>query len=58
MSQFSAKEYKMIRQWVFNLTAAIPLAERQEQRLPITPEDVSTISMAMFSEVTDCHRVT
>ena len=41
----------MIRQPVFNLTGAIPLAERQERRLPITPEDVSTLSMVMFSEV-------
>ena len=42
MSQFSVQEFLQLRQWVFNLTSGLSEEERREQRLPLTPDDVST----------------
>ena len=51
MSQFSVQEYLQLQQWVFNLTSGLSEEERREQRLPKTPDDVSTMAISMFMEV-------
>ena len=51
MSQFSVQEFLQLRQWVFNLTSGLSEQERREQRLPVTPDDVSTMAISMFMEV-------
>ena len=40
-----------IRQWVFNLSNAIPAEERQDRHLPQTVEDVNTFGLVWFVEV-------
>ena len=58
MSQFSLQEYLQLRQWVFDLTSNMTEQERQDQNLPLTLEDVNTMSIALFSEViaTESHQ--
>ena len=51
MSQFSAKDYVKIRQWVFNLGNIVPAEERQDRRLPQPVEEVNTFGMVWFVEV-------
>ena len=51
MSQFSVQEFNQLRDWVSNLTAGLSEQERREQRLPLTPDDVSTMAISMFVEV-------
>ena len=51
MSQFSVQEFNQLRDWVFNLTSGFSEQERREQRLPLTPDDVSTMAISMFMEV-------
>ena len=51
MSQFSVQEVHQLREWVFNLTSGLSEQERREQRLPLTPDDVSTMAISMFMEV-------
>ena len=51
MSQFTLQEFRTIRQWRFDLTRAIPAADREEGDLPTRAEEVSTMRMSMFMEV-------
>ena len=51
MSQFSAKEYLQLRQWVFNMTSGLSEQERRDRGLPVTPEDVNTMATATFIDV-------
>ena len=51
MSQISVQEFLELREWVFNLTSGLSEQERREQRLPMTPDDVSTMAISMFMEV-------
>ena len=45
MSQLSSKDYRKIRQWVFNLSNIIPAEEREDRHLPQTVEEVNTFGM-------------
>ena len=58
MSQFTVKEYFQLRQWVFDLSSGMSEQEREDQNLPLTPEKVSTMAIAMFTEViaTESHQ--
>ena len=49
MSEFSVQEFNQLRE--FNLTSGLSEQERREQRLPLTPDDVSTMAISMFMEV-------
>ena len=51
MSQFSAKDYAKIRQWVFNLSNIVPAEEREDRRLPQSVEEANTFGMVWFVEV-------
>ena len=51
MSQFSVQEFDQLRDWVFNLSSGLSEQERREQHLPVTPDDVSTMAIALFTEV-------
>ena len=51
MSQFTLQEFRTIRQWCFDLTRAIPAEDREDHNLPTSVEEVSTMQMAMFTEV-------
>ena len=51
MPQFTLQEYLQLRQWVFDLTSNMTEQERRDQNLPLTVEDVNTMSIALFSEV-------
>ena len=51
MSQFSVQEFNQLRDWVFNLSSGLSEQERQEQHLPLTPDDVSTMAISIFMEV-------
>ena len=51
MSQFSGKDLVKIRQWVFNLSNAIPASEREDHpTLPQTVEDANAFGMVWFVE--------
>ena len=51
MSQFSVQEFHQLRDWVFNLGSGLSEQERREQHLPLTPDDVSTRAISLFTEV-------
>ena len=58
MSLFSVQEYLQLRQWVFDLSSNFTEEERRDQNLPLTPEQVSTMAIALFTEViaTESHQ--
>ena len=58
MSQFSLQEYLQLRQWVFDISSNLTEQERRDQNLPGTVEEVSTMAIALFTEVaaTESHQ--
>ena len=51
MSQFTLQEFLKIRQWCFDLTSSISQKDLEDQNLPLSLEDVTTMQLTMFVEV-------